>query len=307
MNTHPQMTIFIGDLQQEDYASSHVRNIHHSRETVDIRNGEIVQFFGHAYRWDENCISSDICLQWRRVNDPLCDSALELVFPIISSSVGKDLLKSLRNHIEESPAGSNAASELFEQINGAPPEDIAVSGSEMELGRTLFLDHAVPILQALLHYSLAAGFASSRITRTLHAISYLVPPKNTPFDSISEAANERTYIRLLETVQFVLDVMACSVPPSNPSLESKADLATHLMPGGEGWKSAVRVRLLHGVARRRARQQLSKLDIYWNPEDVPISQEDMVATLAAFSTIPLWCLSRMPFDLYKKRFCTKYM
>ena len=33
----------------------------------------------------------------------------------------------------------------------------------------------------------------------------------------------------------------------------------YLMPGGEGWKSIIRVRMLHAVARRRARQRLQQV------------------------------------------------
>lgn len=123
--------------------------------------------------------------------------------------------------------------------------------------------------------------------RTLNAVSYLVPSR-TPTQNSSplaeQASSDRTFSRLLETFQFVLDVLGCTVPPSerpdHDQLDSKAkSRLDYLLPGGEGWKSAVRVRLLHGVARRRAKERLSKLyPEYDFTQHVPINQEDMGAT-----------------------------
>lgn len=130
---------------------------------------------------------------------------------------------------------------------------------------------------------------SPRIVRTLQAVSYLVPPlrrssssavstqdvdtkgdPETAAQVVTPASSSRTLARLLETFQFVLDVLGCTVdsPPIGRG---------YLMPGGDGWKAAVRVRMLHGVARRRARVQLTKEDA-GDEEGVPVSQEDMCAT-----------------------------
>lgn len=103
--------------------------------------------------------------------------------------------------------------------------------------------------------------------RTLRAISYLVTPSP---KSESDAADERTYTRLLETFQFVLDTMGCTTPASDDK-PSK-----YLLPGGEGWKSCVRVRMLHGVARTRVMSKWLK-DGFSGPE-IPIAQEDMSGT-----------------------------
>ncbi|KAF9815234.1 hypothetical protein IEO21_04681 [Rhodonia placenta] len=122
------------------------------------------------------------------------------------------------------------------------------------LAQQVFLDNSIEIVQALLHFSLAGGFASPRIVRTLKAVSYLVPHVKKPDANYTEsqaaaritsASNERTFTRLLETFQFVLDVLNCSATP--PMEKSPPD--SYLMPGGQG--------------------------------------------LAAFSTIPIWCLRRL--------------
>lgn len=109
---------------------------------------------------------------------------------------------------------------------------------------------------------------------------------------MSEAARQRVFERLLETMQFVLDVMGCT--------SDGGDL-TPLH--GECWKSIIRVRMLHSVARRRImlkmkqraspsaagpRCPLGALEV----DGLPINQEDLAATLASFSVAPLWCLGR---------------
>ena len=142
--------------------------------------------------------------------------------------------------------------------------------------------------------------------RTLQTVSYLVPPLHktpSPQDDTttqieSPASNARTYSRLLETFQFVLDVMGCTCDPPQafPSKSKKHDSGVdpraYILPGGDAWRSAVRVRMLHGVARRRARERLTTSGT-WGEEDsegVPISQEDVSATFVSlFPTIPVQC------------------
>lgn len=61
--------------------------------------------------------------------------------------------------------------------------------------------------------------------------------------------------------------MGCTQPSS-----AKQDC---LLPGGEGWKAILRVRLLHGIARRRAVKSQS---IHHQVGEIPINQEDLAAT-----------------------------
>ena len=127
---------------------------------------------------------------------------------------------------------------------------------------------------------------SPRITRVLREVSYLLPSaarqsKSTapPVPIISDAANARTYSRLLETMQFVLDVMNCVVPSNNSSKRSTYDSEDHLFPGGEGWKSIIRVRLLHGTARRRIVESGGSKGYDQSKDGIPINQEDLAAVL----------------------------
>ena len=64
------------------------------------------------------------------------------------------------SYIEGHPE-QNAASTFLRELLLEPPLGIEVSEDEVTLGRAFFLDHVAQIMQGLLHYSLAGGFARS--------------------------------------------------------------------------------------------------------------------------------------------------
>ena len=109
-----------------------------------------------------------------------------------------------------------------------------------------------------------------------------------------EAAKQRSFERVLETLQFVFDVMGCT-----------SDGGDITPIHGESWKSIIRVRMLHAVARRRIMLKMKRrvpatgLRCPLGASEVdglPINQEDLAATLASFSVAPLWCLNRFGFS-----------
>ncbi|KAI0674649.1 hypothetical protein C8Q78DRAFT_967687 [Trametes maxima] len=307
------MSLRIGSIRPHDI--SEIKHIRHSQETTVLRTGDVVDFLGHVFQWDEDCVSTELCESWRDLSDPLCDRALKEAFSNPSDSVGKDLLRFIEG-LGDEEGTYEMIRQFADEVQQPPPAGIRVTEEDVLIAQNFFPDNSIQIMQALLHYSLAGGFASPRIVRTLEAVSYLVPHvRRDDIDgshppsisdivsSISKTSSDRTLTRLLETFQFVLDVMGCSSPVlptelTNTDSPRKSDSPTqggdataYLLPGGEGWKSTVRVRLLHGVARWRAEER-------WKEDPnaqtgVPISQEDLAATLAAFSTIPIWCLRRL--------------
>ncbi|OSD02630.1 hypothetical protein PYCCODRAFT_328980 [Trametes coccinea BRFM310] len=304
------MVLTIGQLRPHN--ESEIKHIESSDDTRTLQTGDIVETFDHVIEWDADCVSIEQCASWRSLSDDTCDAALREAFTGPSSTVGKDLLGSLASLSQESGRTQSSVQRFLDHVNAEPPETLRVSEEEVTVAQEFFLDNSIQIMQALLHYSLAGGFASPRIVRTLEAVSYLVPHvrrgvENAHTASLTEAlskipkaSTDRTLSRLFETFQFVLDVMGCSAQTG--SVDSKKhfhdgdaaaprDRASYLMPGGEGWHSAVRVRLLHGVARWRVEERWAKNGS--KEEGVPISQEDLAATLASFSTIPIWSLHRL--------------
>ena len=141
-------------------------------------------------------------------------------------------------------------------------------------------------------YELLICPCSPRIVRTLEATSYLLPNttklNSSPFLNLDDlaaqippASADRTFVRLVETMQFVLDVMACTLSSSGgPSQTNtgRLDPVAHLLPGGEGWKSSLRVRLLHAVARWRVELRWEKDGHATVLDSVPISQQELAAT-----------------------------
>ncbi|KAF9263419.1 hypothetical protein L218DRAFT_865226 [Marasmius fiardii PR-910] len=261
-------------------------SVSHSTQTRSLNPGDLIQFHGHHLVWDEHCVPEDLLLTWRLEGDPLCDAALVHLLSDSSSVDGIDMYHRLQAFVVKLDAHDNASpvSTFWKSITDVPPSDIRVTDEEFERARALFLDNSVQISQSLLYFSLAGGFASPRIVRTLEAVSYLVPSSD---KELSSASKDRTYRRILETFQFVLDVMKCCAP------ESGHVGAGHILPGGEGWKSTIRVRILHGIARARVKARVHREPDHPHSNDIPISQEDMSATLASFSTASLWTLSAL--------------
>lgn len=169
---------------------------------------------------------------------------------------------------------------------------------------------------------------------------------------ITAAVKQRTSVRLLETLQFVLDIMGCPMPKTRDGVaidddaslkkdekdspfgngkspELKLDESFRIGPEcmkpiqGEGWRSTVRVRLLHGIVRRRVMSTVKKdgppteaekskgydfesgtwfavcdsrifmLTENFNPDGYPLNAEDMLLTLLSFCVAPLWACQRI--------------
>ena len=213
-------------------------------------------------------------------------------------------------------------------------DELEAEAEVLRRGQDVFYRYAGPMLTVLLHFSLSGGFASPRITEVLKQTAYLVPtaagrgkdtkssetPQLPTIDDLKQMFHvdkpraDRTWNRLLETTQFVLDVVekagSLRPPSSNASPPSSTTASANdsaaLPPpelGGEGWQSAVRVRLLHTSVRRRVLKlaeerrndnPASTINVYdVEKNGVPINQEDMLGTLCAFSSAPLAMLQRI--------------
>jgi len=93
----------------------------------------------------------------------------------------------------------------------------------------------------------------------------------------SEKIRSNTYRRLIETSQFVLDVMQ-----KNSFSEA-----------GKGWTSLLKVRLMHATVRYHLKKHKE-----WNQDwGIPINQEDMAGTNIAFSLITLRGLRKMNYSI----------
>ncbi|SCV67773.1 BQ2448_5384 [Microbotryum intermedium] len=95
---------------------------------------------------------------------------------------------------------------------------------------------------------------------------------------LTSKSRDASYRRLLETSLIFLDCMS--------------DMT---IGHGVGWKSAIRVRLLHALVRRRIRTgKVGRLNTYSVQEHgITINQYDLAIILGGFTIAPLWSLRRM--------------
>ena len=170
------MSFYIGDCSPSSVIASDIKYVSDIRDARDLRDGDVVSFLGHIGRWDtHDCVSEEICIsyvlshkidicmlilspRWRKRGDPLCDAALETIFPNAKTSVGKDLLSALEEYVSANP-DPNPASAFLDEVSRPPPSNLQATEDEIETAQAFFLDYAIQIMQALLHYSLAAGFS----------------------------------------------------------------------------------------------------------------------------------------------------
>ncbi len=129
-------------------------------------------------------------------------------------------------------------------------------------GQRVFLKHAASCSLGLLYYSLIGGFSAPPIVQVLDTTGYLTQKCDS------------TFRRLNETFEMVLE-----------SLES----VDAMRVGGRGWKSIIKVRLLHSSVRLRILRSV------WDSDrnGQPINQEDMMGTLLAFSINVLDSIKRI--------------
>ncbi|KAF8741181.1 hypothetical protein RHS02_03953, partial [Rhizoctonia solani] len=300
--------MFIVDKISRPFRPEDIVEIQHSNQTEHILPGTICSKWDFVFEWDENCVKSSTLEEWRQHSDKLCDEALIETFPNPSSSTGTDLLEAIERRAEQGPG---AARNFIDHVNRMPPEGIRASDDQIRRAQRFFYKYSSPILSGNMPhdpcsarvYALNAPRHSARITRVLHTVSYLVPGKSSKSGeySITEATNDRTFRRLLETLQMILDAMGGHISlVEREGINIKPDVHD-LAPGEEGWRSIVRVRLLHGVARRRIMERvrhpestgggLPRYD--FSVDGYPINQEDLAGTLSSFCTAPLFCMERL--------------
>ena len=249
--------------------------------------GDIIEAWDHVFRWDEACIPNSTMQEWRFLGDKLADDALPIILGPAGDAGGSDLLLRLQA-AAASPSAGVEVQGLWKQLLTIDETPFHYDRAQIARGQAVFYRYGSQILASLLQFSLSAGFSSPLIARVSNLTSYLVPPmSSTPEGEaprITKSSNDRTFQRLMETTQFVVDCM------SGDAMEVQH----------EGWRAAVRVRLLHATVRRRlllkvrsAMQHMPNPPYIEERDGIPISQEDYVATLASFSGAPLLSVMKL--------------
>ena len=56
------MTFYIGDCSGDFVKAAEVKHVYHIRDVGHLKDGDIVNIFGHVLRWDTDlCVSDNIC------------------------------------------------------------------------------------------------------------------------------------------------------------------------------------------------------------------------------------------------------
>jgi hypothetical protein len=220
---------------------------------------------------------------YRKIGDPEMDALVEHLATKTANGCGSGAFDDVIAHCtDEYSINKNTNSPAFQfyshYYNKIPDW---VDYDEIQRGIDVFLAYLPAAGCALFYRSLVGGFSIPKIAAVLVATRYLVPSET--IDQSKERIDRdrrRSEERLIDTGGFLA---CCFAPPlTNVDNDNQQLSAASLRPGGRGWASALRVRVLHAKVRRSLLQRSNpKWDVDVN--GVPINQEDMAATLLAFS------------------------
>lgn len=160
--------------------------------------------------------------------------------------------------LEEHHLSDPKLDQLWQEVNTIPDW---VDWDQIARGQDVFYRYGGPALAGLTFQSLLGGMGAARVVETL---------ARTGGFSTKIARH-----RLFETTQHILQCTR--------SLEG-------IKPGGEGFASSIRVRLLHAAVRQRIVKLANQRPSYFNLEEwgIPINDLDQIATISTFSSSLIW-------------------
>ena len=166
----------------------------------------------------------------------------------------RDLYALLRDNASKDPK----LNELWTEVNTIPPW---VDWDQIARGQDVFYRYGGAAFTGLAYQSLLGGMGAARVVETLARTGGFSP----------KVARRR----LFETTQHILQCTR--------SLDG-------IKPGGEGFASSIRVRLLHAAVRQRILQLAAHRPEYYSVEKwgVPINDLDSIATIGTFSATLIW-------------------
>jgi ER-bound oxygenase mpaB/B'/Rubber oxygenase, catalytic domain len=202
------------------------------------------------------CLTDAFLDDMRSVADPRADEVIATL--TADGEVGRvnALMRQLTENDDALPPGlPEVARDYFAETEALP----AWSDPRLIVeGERLFMERGPHIVAGLFCSSLPDCYASAKGAQVL---------------AMTARLTQRPYRRIVETAQFVVDVMS----PGG------------LAPGGRGIRTAQKVRLMHAGVRRLCESQPQ-----WHPDwGRPINQEDLAGTLMTFATVVLDALHRL--------------
>lgn len=166
----------------------------------------------------------------------------------------RDLFVLLRDNVGRHPK----LKQLWDEVTTVPDW---VDWDQIARGQDVFYRYGSATLTGLAYQSLLGGMGANRVVEVL---------ARTGGFSVKVARH-----RLFETTQHILECTR--------SLES-------IQPGGAGFASSIRVRLLHAAVRQRIMKLASIRPEYYSVKKygIPINDLDCIATIGTFSGTIIW-------------------
>jgi len=245
----------------------------------DAKPGQWFAKWNYLIQIDENILKPNALEKLRHRGDDLADQVVKA----LKLKRGQDALLAIEKYMTSTAETDRDSSvvQFYNEMNSLPPffalpdRDKPIPSDfkpdeemhsrqhdhipTISQGQAVYWRYSAEIAASLLHFSLTVGFSATRITNALDETGYL-----------TSDAREATYRRLMETAQMINDCML------------------DLRPGeGIGWKSCLRVRLLHAQSRLRIMEKRGRYNRYDHMIDGIVSQRIL-------NTIrPELCFSRL--------------
>jgi hypothetical protein len=192
--------------------------------------------------------TDDLLDRMREAGDPSADTAIAETYSLGRAEQVRQALLGFGRNSDAAPVGlPPALCQYFDQASVLPEW---ADPARIERGHVLLGRYQPQILTTLLCASLPLCYGCAQGAQVLYR---------------SQRLTSGVYRRLMETAQFIIDV-----------LDSGG-----LGPGGRGVRSAQKIRLLHATMRYHVARQDS-----WEPAwGLPVNQEDLAGTLFSFSVV----------------------
>ncbi|MGK3983091.1 oxygenase MpaB family protein [Sorangium sp. So ce136] len=187
---------------------------------------------------------------FRSVGDPVADPVIQAVFTGNDAETVNRMLRSIEANEHIIPAEMPDAVEVY--LNETDDWPAWADAEKVRVGQRLFHRYGMQMTLALFTWSLPCCYAWANAARVL---------------TWTGGIDKYVHRRIIETAQFVLDVMA------EGGLEH----------GGFGVRTAQKIRLLHAAIRYHIRRDPRWQSSEWG---VPVNQEDQVATLLSLALVP---------------------
>ncbi|QSQ11571.1 oxygenase MpaB family protein [Myxococcus landrumensis] len=205
-------------------------------------------------RWTDELLEP-----FRSRGEPVADAAIHSVFANNEVAAVNRILQSLQSNVHGVPAEMPDAVETYlNQTDGWPEW---ADAEKVRLGQRLFVRYGMQMTLAYFTWSLPCCYAWEKAAKVL---------------TWTGGIDKHVHRRIIETAQFVLDVMA----------------EGGLEPKGFGVRTAQKIRLLHATIRYHVGR-----DPQWRASEwgMPANQEDHVATLLTLALVPS-VLTRLGLD-----------